>query len=56
MADAELGPLGYRVLIECKTGKHDVTDPDVPEAAKFMEAFHGDVATLIGPDSLMRRS
>jgi DNA primase len=50
VADAILGPLGYRVLLECKTARHIVTQPDAAEAAKFREAFKADRCTLVGPD------
>jgi DNA primase len=49
VADAILGPLGYRVLLECKTAKKIVTQPDALEAAKFRDAYKADRATLIGP-------
>jgi len=48
-ADALLGPLGYRVMIECKTAKTDVAQPDAFEAAKYHDAFHAQYCTLIGP-------
>ncbi len=48
-ADATLGPLGYRVMIECKTGKGEVSQPDAFEAAKYRDAFSGQFCTLIGP-------
>ncbi len=48
-ADAQLGPLGYRVMIECKTAKQDVSQPDAFEAAKYRDAFHAQYCTLIGP-------
>jgi hypothetical protein len=47
--DAILGPLGYRVMFECKTGKGNVTQPDALEAAKYKDAFHAQYCTLIGP-------
>jgi hypothetical protein len=50
IADAILGPLGYRVLLECKTAKRLVTQPDAAEAAKFRDAFTADRCTLVGPD------
>lgn len=50
IADAILGPLGYRVLLECKTAKHVVTQPDAAEAAKFRDAFNADRCVLVGPD------
>ena len=65
-ADAILGPLGYRVMLESKTSTHPpsvrgekgkphshggvIFRPDVPEAAKFVEKFGADYAVLIGPD------
>ncbi|HEV3157277.1 MAG TPA: hypothetical protein VGZ00_08020 [Candidatus Baltobacteraceae bacterium] len=50
--DAPLGPLGYRVMLECKTvrgtsGK--VTQPDAVEAARWCESYHAQHAVLIGP-------
>ncbi len=50
IADAQLGPLAYRALLECKTGKRVVSQPDAAEAAKFVPAFCADFALLIGPD------
>jgi hypothetical protein len=47
--DAILGPLGYRVMFECKTGKGNVTQPDAFEAAKYKDAFRAQYCTLIGP-------
>jgi len=43
------GPLAYRVMFECKTGKGNVTQPDAFEAAKYKDAFHAQYCTLIGP-------
>jgi hypothetical protein len=38
-------------MIECKTAAHAVTHPSAAEeAGKFIDAFHGDVAVLLGPD------
>lgn len=48
-ADAQLGPLGYRVMLECKTGGLDVTDPDAVEASKYRDAYHAQYCALIGP-------
>ncbi|HVA37289.1 MAG TPA: hypothetical protein VNJ51_06725 [Candidatus Dormibacteraeota bacterium] len=48
-ADAQLGVLGYRAMLECKTGKYVVNRPDVAEAAKFKDAYHADACALIGP-------
>jgi DNA primase len=47
--DAILGPLGYRVMFECKTAKGNVTQPDAFEAAKYKDAFNAQYCTLIGP-------
>jgi DNA primase len=47
--DAILGPLGYRVMFECKTGRGNVAQPDAFEAAKYKDAFHAQYCTLIGP-------
>lgn len=48
-ADALLGPLGYRVMVECKTAKSDVSQPDAAEASKFRDAFNAQYCVLIGP-------
>lgn len=48
-ADAQLGPLGYRVMLECKTGGACVTNPDAVEASKFKDAYHAQFCALIGP-------
>lgn len=50
VADAILGELGYRVLIECKTAKSIVSQPDAAEVDKFRDAFHADRCVLVGPD------
>ena len=47
--DAQLGPLGYRAMLECKTGGKVVAQPDAFEAAKYRDAFGAQYATLIGP-------
>lgn len=63
IADAQLGPLAYRVVLECKStpahskpsrpkGGGVVSKPDVAEAAKWIPIFDADFAVLIGPDSL----
>lgn len=49
IADAILGTLGYRVMLECKTAKSIVPKPDVAEAAKFRDAYHADLCTIVGP-------
>ncbi|TAM60827.1 hypothetical protein EPN52_04230 [bacterium] len=48
-ADALLGSLGYRVMLECKTGKQIVTNPDAAEAAKYRDAYGAGYCALIGP-------
>ena len=49
VADAILGTLGYRVMLECKTAQSIVPKPDVAEAAKFRDAYHADLCTIVGP-------
>jgi len=59
-ADAELGPLAFRVMLECKsaglfaTPHHApsgvVYKPDVAEAAKYGPVYDADFSTLIAPD------
>lgn len=48
-ADACLGPLGYRVMLECKTGDPIVPRPDVAEAAKWINQFRAQFNALVGP-------
>lgn len=48
-ADAQLGVLGYRLMIECKTAKGDVNQPDCVEASKFRGAYQADYCTIVGP-------
>ena len=47
--DAPLGPLGYRVMLECKTAAGVVLQPDAVEAAKYVQPYHAQYAALIGP-------
>ena len=47
-ADALLGPLGYRITIECKSGDEGINDPGVFEAAKFREPFGAQYSALVG--------
>ena len=47
-ADALLGVLGYRVMLECKSSKYIQERPDVAEAAKYKDAYHADYCALIG--------
>ncbi len=48
-ADAQLGALGYRAMLECKTAKSIVPDPDIFEAAKYRDAFHAQSCAIVGP-------
>ncbi|MDQ2681751.1 MAG: hypothetical protein M3Y21_12160, partial [Candidatus Eremiobacteraeota bacterium] len=49
-ADAQLGPLAYRAMIECRTASGDVvTQPDAVEAAKYRQAYNGQYCALVGP-------
>ncbi len=47
--DAQLGVLGYRVMLECKTAKATVSQPDAFEAAKYREPYNAQFCVLIGP-------
>lgn len=47
--DAQLGVLGYRVMLECKTAKSTVSQPDAFEAAKYREPYNAQFCVLIGP-------
>ena len=47
-ADAPLGPLSYRTMIECKSGDEGINDPGVFEAAKFKEAYGAQFCALVG--------
>ena|GEM_PF-456306 len=49
--DAPLGPLGYRVMLECKTGSANaiVTEPNVVEAAKYRTTYGASFCALVGP-------
>jgi DNA primase len=49
VADAILGIDGYRVLLECKTAKSTVTDPDPLEVAKFHDGYSADYCVIVGP-------
>lgn len=51
-ADALLGPLAYRVMIECKIAQGPViAHSDAPvEASKFKDAYHGDCCIMVAPD------
>ena len=49
--DAPLGPLAYRVMLECKTGSANgfVTQPNVAEAAKYRATYDAAFCALVGP-------
>ncbi len=47
--DAQLGALGYRAMLECKSGSGVVTQPDAAEAAKWAAQYNAQYRTLIGP-------
>jgi DNA-binding phage protein len=50
-ADALLGPLAYRIMIECKLSA-DIGDSHsaaAAEAAKFKESYHGTFCILVAP-------
>ncbi len=47
--DAPLGPLGYRVMLECKSGAGPVLRPDVFEAGKFREAYAAQHCLMVAP-------
>ena len=48
-ADAVLGPLGYRFMIECKTSAKPMQRPDIFEASKFRERYAAQYAIIIAP-------
>jgi hypothetical protein len=50
-ADALLGPLSYRVMIECKLGSPGgIAQSDAPaEAAKYKDSYHGTYCTIVAP-------
>lgn len=48
-ADALLGPLGYRVMLECKMANADVHNPDAVEAGKYRARYDAQYCALIGP-------
>ncbi len=47
--DAQLGVLGYRVMIECKSGTA-VHGPNIYEAAKYKDVYNATYCALVGPD------
>ncbi|HLI94496.1 MAG TPA: hypothetical protein VKT72_00235 [Candidatus Baltobacteraceae bacterium] len=49
-ADAILGPMQYRVMLECKTARAQVTQPDCFEASKYRGAYGADYCAILGPE------
>ena len=47
-ADAPLGALGYRTMLECKSGPEVVHEADAVEASKFKDRFGAQVCALVG--------
>jgi len=49
--DAPLGPLGYRVVLECKTGRFRgaVSVPNVSEPARYRDTYGAQACALVGP-------
>jgi DNA primase len=47
-ADAPLGPLSYRTMIECKSSDEGVNDPGIFEASKFKDVYGAQFCALIG--------
>jgi hypothetical protein len=49
--DAPLGPLSYRVILECKTGpnKGTVAIPNPAEPARYREAYGAQACAIVGP-------
>jgi hypothetical protein len=50
-ADALLGPLGYRVMLECKLGRDDTISQSnaVAQAAKYRDAYRAAFCALVAP-------
>ena len=46
-ADAPLGTIGYRTMIECKSSDEGVNDPSVFEAAKYRDAYGAQCCALV---------
>ncbi|HTD36413.1 MAG TPA: hypothetical protein VK669_02770 [Candidatus Limnocylindrales bacterium] len=49
--DAPLGPLSYRVILECKTGpnKGSVAIPNPAEPARYREPYGAQACAIVGP-------
>lgn len=47
--DAQLGPLGYRVMLECKSSAAPVVRPNVFEAAKFRKTYGAQYCVMVAP-------
>ncbi|HEY9085593.1 MAG TPA: hypothetical protein VIN40_06625 [Candidatus Tyrphobacter sp.] len=52
IADAILGIDGFRILLECKSAKNFVVQPQPIEVAKFREAYSADYCIMVGPHFL----
>lgn len=52
IADAILGIEGFRILIECKSAKHYVVQPQPIEVAKFRDDYKADYCVMVGPHFL----
>lgn len=50
-ADAPLGTMGYRVMLECKSGSVMEHSPNLYEAAKYKDPYHAQYCALIGSES-----
>ncbi|HET6896255.1 MAG TPA: hypothetical protein VFH72_12800 [Candidatus Baltobacteraceae bacterium] len=48
-ADAQLGTLGYRVMIECKSGEA-IHTAGIFEAAKYKDTYSAEYCMIIGQD------
>lgn len=50
-ADALLGELAYRVMLECKLARDDTVSQSnaVPEAAKYRDTYNADYCALVAP-------
>jgi DNA primase len=47
--DAILGPLGYRIMLECKSSGAPMHHPDIYEAGKFVATYNAQGALIIAP-------
>jgi len=47
--DAKLGPLCYRVMLECKSSAKPLVRPDVYEAAKYRDQYGAQHCVMLAP-------